>query len=241
MPNEPYQYAGKELELFADAANWKKYIAARLEPYLGQSVLEVGAGIGANTEVLCNGLQNKWVCLEPDINMSARLRHRIEAGELPRCCCIFEGLMSDLQPARTYDTILYLDVLEHIEDDLLEVRNASAHLSKGGCLIVLAPAYPWLYSPFDQAIGHFRRYTRESLKATTPHGLKLTRAFYLDLVGVLASSVNLALLRRSMPSRRMVQAWDRCMVPLSRFFDPMVRYSAGRSVVAIWRRMDDLE
>src|SRR6185503_3856669 len=121
----------------------------------------------------------------------------------------------------SFDTILYIDVLEHIEDDRRELERAACRLKPGGRIIVLSPAHGWLYSPFDKAIGHCRRYTTTMLRELTPPALRIEKAFYLDSVGLLASSANRLLLKQSMPRPKQLKVWDKLMVPCSRLLDPI--------------------
>jgi hypothetical protein len=231
-----YVYVGTELDLFATAVHWKSYIRQRIRPYLGQSVLEVGAGHGGTTRVLCRGEADRWVCLEPDHALADRLIAAVGAGELPDCCRVQLGTTADLGARDRFDTILYMDVLEHIADDRAELAGATAHLNDGGHLIVLAPAHQWLFTPFDAAIGHYRRYTRATLRAAAPEGLSLVRLIYLDSAGMFASLGNRLVLESSMPSPRQIAVWDRLMVPLSRVADPLLGYSIGKSVLGVWQK-----
>lgn len=198
-------------------------------------VLEVGAGIGSTTRHLCDGSQRTWLCLEPDRAMADRLAEAIARGELPACCRARAGTVRDLPPDARFDAILYVDVLEHVQDDSAELAAAARALKPAGALIVLAPAHGWLYSPFDRAIGHYRRYTRRSLAAVGPPGLRRLSLQYLDSVGLLASAGNRFILRKSLPTVRDIVRWDRLMVPLSRRLDPWLGFRVGKSVVGIWR------
>ncbi|MGH7358166.1 MAG: class I SAM-dependent methyltransferase, partial [Candidatus Rokuibacteriota bacterium] len=108
-------------------------------------MLEVGAGLGSTTRHLCDGSQRAWLCLEPDMAMAARLAGAIARGALPACCRARAGTIRDLPPDARFDAILYVDVLEHIEDDAAELVAAARALRPGGALIVLAPAHGWLY------------------------------------------------------------------------------------------------
>jgi hypothetical protein len=108
-------------------------------------------------------------------------------------------------------------------------------LAPGGRLIVVAPAHRWLYSAFDAAIGHHRRYTRHSLARVVPPELERVTVRYLDSVGLLASAANRLLLRRSLPTQPQIAVWDRLMVPLSRRLDPLIAFALGKSVLGIWR------
>jgi SAM-dependent methyltransferase len=236
MIDETGTYIGEELELFAAAKNWKAYLAAQMSPFFGPRVLEVGAGMGTTAAALCRGAQREWVCLEPDLRLLAEVEKRLAAGELPACCRPRAGTLADFAESELFDTILYVDVLEHIEKDREEAALAYRHLAPGGHLIVLSPAHPFLYTPFDKAIGHYRRYTRKSLAAISPAGSRRVRWRYLDAVGFFASLANRLMLSQSMPTARQLWVWDRLMVPFSRCFDPLFFFSFGKSVLGVWRR-----
>jgi len=236
-PNgETFQYVGNELDLFAAAIRWKAYLADQLRPFLGEEVLEVGAGLGATTRLLCGPWQRRWIGLEPDPSLASRAARAVEAGTLPASVQIRAGTLETVSRGEMFDTVLYVDVLEHIQDDVGEAVLAAAHLRPGGFLAVLAPAHQWLFSPFDMAIGHCRRYTRSSLRSVAPAHLTLERLRYLDSAGLVASAANRLLLHQSMPTSRQIQLWDRAMVPISRHLDALIRFSAGKSVLGVWRR-----
>lgn len=230
------EYIGGELELFAEATNWKRYVSAQVQPFLGPDVLEVGAGIGGTTASLCRGNHQRWCCLEPDGRLLEGLRERLADNQLPACCEPKLGTLADLDPGEQFDAILYMDVLEHIENDAAEAAQAAQLLKPGGRLIILAPAHQSLYTPFDRAIGHFRRYSKRMLAAAVPRGLEQLRLRYLDCVGLSASLANRLLLRQAMPTARQISLWDRGMVPISGWLDPLLGYSLGKSVFGVWRR-----
>jgi len=145
--------------------------------------------------------------------------------------------VADLDRAECYDTILYIDVLEHIETDAAEMAAAAELLRPGGHLAVLSPAFPWLFTEFDAAIGHHRRYTRGTLTALSPRSLVRRRCWYLDSVGLLASLANRFLLRASMPTKAQIRLWDRSFVPLSMWVDRLIGHSVGRSILAVWEKV----
>ena len=229
-------YKGSELELFEKAENWKAYYGNLINDYLGQEVLEVGAGIGATTRMLCSGKQTRWLCLEPDQAMGGRLKSLIANHELPSNSQVRIGLVEDLQPQEMFDTIIYIDVLEHIEDDREELTTSCAHLKPGGFLVVLSPAHQSLYTPFDEAIGHYRRYNKRTLSAVIPDSLERIELKYLDSVGAIASLGNRFVLKSDMPSARQLAVWDQLMIPLSRVVDPLLGYRAGKSIFGVWRK-----
>lgn len=236
-PTSPTQtYVGTELEIFAAAVNWKEYVRTQVVPFLGRRVLEVGAGLGETTRAFCRGDHESWILLEPDPQLAGQAEQLCRSGQLPACCRVRIGATTDLPAAPAFDTILYIDVLEHIECDLDEFRRAVELLAPGGHLVVLSPAHQFLYSEFDRQIGHFRRYTLKSLKQLTDERLQLRRARYLDSVGIAASLANRLLLRQSLPTPKQIGVWDRLLVPWSRRIDGLFGYRLGKSVLGIWQR-----
>ncbi len=230
--NNQYEYEGTELELFAEARNWKAYFGELLRPFISGRVLEVGAGIGATTMVLLNEAVSSWTCLEPDPELARQLRESVrQLSPNPR---VIVGTIEDISDAGPFDTILYIDVLEHIENDAEEVRRAAAQLESNGRLVILAPAFQGLYSAFDRAIGHHRRYTRESLRRVFPEKMREHALFYADALGATLSLANRLLLRRASPRLASVKFWDRFFVPISRRIDPLIGRSVGRSVIAVF-------
>ena len=221
-------YAGGELALFEKARCWKRYWRGSILPFVHGDVLEVGAGIGANTQSLVDLPFRHWLCLEPDPTLASQIALPAGRHEL------VIGTIADLDPQRKFDTVLYIDVIEHIEDDRGELARAAAHLAPGGSIIVLAPAHAFLYTAFDRAIGHFRRYNTRALRAIAPAGLLERKLVYLDSCGALASLANRFLLRSAMPTERQILTWDRLLVPCSRWLDPLLLHKAGKSVLAVW-------
>ncbi|MBF0175418.1 MAG: methyltransferase type 12 [Magnetococcales bacterium] len=146
------------------------------------------------------------------------------------------GTLADLQPHARFDCVLYIDVLEHIQCDQVELRRAASHLTRpGGRLVILSPAHNFLFTPFDTAIGHYRRYNRRSLTAILPQGMVIEKLRYLDSVGFFASVANRLLFRQSMPTSEQIRIWDRAMVPLSTWIDPALRYHLGKSILLVAR------
>jgi hypothetical protein len=149
---------------------------------------------------------------------------------------VFSGTVQNINSGERFDTIIYVDVLEHIEHDYDELVLAASRLRTSGCIVVLSPAHQYLFSPFDAAIGHFRRYNRRSLRRITPPTLVLESMYYLDSVGLAASLSNVIFLRQSLPTIAQIQFWDRWIIPISRITDKVFRYRLGKTIVAVWRK-----
>lgn len=230
-----FTYPGNELEIFSRARRWKFYWASRIVYYLGKSILEVGAGIGANTLLLNKRDFIRWVCLEPDAELAEQLSSTMTRHECLSQCEVINGTIKDVPTGDSFDTILYLDVLEHIENDITEIDLAMDYLMLEGKIIILAPAHSWLFSEFDEAIGHYRRYNERMLRELSPRHLELLNIEYLDSAGLLASLGNSYFLKRQTPTKRQIQIWDSVLIPCSRVLDMFLRYRIGKSILTVWR------
>ena len=151
------QYIGNELELFSHAKNWKAYWGNKVVPFLGEHVLEVGAGLGTNTNDLLSLKPSisQWVCLEPDAKLSSKIHSNIDEKYHSKLS-VETSYLADYKPDVKFDSILYIDVIEHIDNDASEINLAKTFLKEGGYLIILVPAHNFLFSDFDKAfIGSF--------------------------------------------------------------------------------------
>src|SRR5258708_925086 len=124
-----FKYVGSELDLFAAVHHWKSYWSAEMRPFITGDVLEVGAGVGSNTRNLDTGRLSRFVCLEPDTELVGRLADELRAGSRKyETIC---GTLASIPAEECFDTICYIDVLEHIEDDAGEMKRAAARLRPG--------------------------------------------------------------------------------------------------------------
>ena len=198
-------------------------------PFIGENVLEVGAGIGSTT-LLLSGYSKTWTALEPDAELAAQIEVRDSGVEVK------VGVSSDLKADDLDDSILYIDVLEHIERHSEEIFQVQNHLALGGHLILLTPAHQFLFTPFDTEIGHFRRYNRALVDSIRPKGMKVVGSWYLDSAGFFASLGNRLLLRSTSPTVGQIRLWDRKLVPISRVLDAILGYNFGKSLLTVWEK-----
>ena len=231
--SESIEYVGNELDLFKDAINWKRYFSKNISKHIKGKVLEVGAGIGANTKFMVEhsvGVKS-WLCLEPDQKLLEQIKFEsISDVKIEK----LNGTITDISTT-DFDTIIYIDVLEHIEDSKKEIESIKSKLSSQGKLIVLVPAYNFLYSEFDREIGHFRRYKKSLLLNDVNNTLKKEQLYYLDSIGFFASLANKLILKKSLPSEENIRFWDKLLVNFSKFFDLIFFYSFGKSLIGIFK------
>ena len=231
-----YNYIGSELDIFAHAVNWKSYWSGLIRKYIKGDVLEVGAGNGNNTELLCSKKNSRWVCLEPDNELANQLSSRIFDKENAIKIEVINGTISSIEKMEQFDAIIYIDVLEHIEDDRDELNRASMLLKPGGYIIILAPAFQQLYSEFDKFIGHFRRYTKRTVKNIVPADIQIEKIMYLDTIGVLASLANRLFLKQNNPDLKQIKFWDRLIIPCSILADRLLFFSYGKSILTVLKK-----
>ena len=227
--NNKFNYIGSELSTFSKAIRWKQYWISKINAHVKGNILEVGAGTGSNLSLL---LQNTSVtsitALEPDESNFQQL----ERLHLP-CTTVVRGMVDDLSNS-SFDTILYIDVLEHIKESTSEVVSAAKILRPGGTLVALCPAYGFLFSPFDKSVGHVCRYNRQTLTSLLSRcDLDVKHSFYLDSLGVVLSLLNKLILRQGTPSQGSIVLWDRVIIPISRHLDLLLGYRFGRSIVVV--------
>lgn len=225
-----FVYQGKELELFSRAVNWKRRVSKKILPFIKGEVAEIGPGPGNFTPYLFNADVRSWTYVEPDATYASSLNN------LPVTTEIIAGTISDLPDYPRFDTIIYLDVLEHIEDDRREIRLIMNRLKPGGIAIVLCPAFNFLYSPFDKEIGHHRRYTRRMLSHLFGPPWQILDSRYLDSAGFLASLGNRLLLKQKNPGIGQILFWDRVLVRISGVLDLFFSGIFGRSVLVIAKK-----
>lgn len=222
------RYGGEELELFRLASNWKGYWSSKIPSYECGSGLEVGAGIGGNIQFLLPKTSSLMVC-EPDEYFCAN--HLQIIADSNKRISFKVGTIQEIDAEVRFDQIYYIDVLEHINEDKLELISASNHLNAGGSLFILVPAHNFLYSNFDKQVGHFRRYNRNALKQCTPTNLRIAELYYLDSIGFFLSLTNkLSASKVSISSRKLL-FWDKILIPISIKIDWILRYKFGKSIL----------
>ena len=233
MASDRPQYPGKELEAMSIAVNYHRWILDEFAPYLGENVAEVGAGNGSVSKLILERPVKRLTAFEPSQNMFPLLREAL-AGE--GRAAVVNDFFGPRHAQAGFDSIAYINVLEHIEDDRAELAGALKALKAGGHLLVFVPALPWLYSDFDRQIGHFRRYRKKGLSALAGDaGFTIVSARYFDVAGIIPWYVNFVLLRNSIGSGS-VSLYDRLVVPVMRNVERMVTPPIGKNVLLVARK-----
>lgn len=228
--------ATEELANLADADRFLTWISDAIEPHLGARVLEVGAGVGAIATKLASA-GHDVVAIEPADNVFPELRRRTSdtARVEPLQVTSQQLLGSGVEP---FDSVVYVSVLEHIRDDIDELRTALQLLKPGGTLALFVPAMPSLYGSLDFKSGHFRRYDRSLLQqVVVGAGFEIERITYMDIAGVVPYFLMYRLLDVQTLDSGSSKIYDRLIVPVSRALEARVGAPAvGKNLVAVARR-----
>jgi SAM-dependent methyltransferase len=220
-------YSGaKNLEVMASAVNYNRFLTELVLRYArkGDRVLDFGAGIGTFAgRVKAAGYTVR--CVEIDHDQAAHI-----AGSGISVVRALDEIES-----RSVDYIYTLNVLEHIEDDVGVLRELRQRLAPGGRMLVYVPAYQVLYSSMDRKVGHFRRYTLESLRqAIHAAGLTMEAGKYVDSLGFFASLAYRYFGNESGDlNEKALIAYDRVAFPLSRAADLACGRVFGKNVFLV--------
>lgn len=235
MPTPSFEYSGEELEVMSVAHNYRQYWMSKIPSLPSDShVLEVGSGIGSNVAQLLEKF-NRVSLIESDKAQEAILREKFEDYVTTNRVEIYSGYQEILS-SDNFDLILYIDVLEHIENDLFELRLASSKLKPNGRLFVVVPAFHALFSNYDRKLSHFRRYSKENLRRVTPRILHIESIFFLDSVGLLGVVVN-RILGNTNLNLFAVSIWDKILIPISIILDRFIfKHRFGKSLVLIAKK-----
>ena len=225
------KYPGEELDNFDKATVWRKYIYFEIKKFINGKVLVVGAGIGSFT--------NNYMSMIEDITLSEVDKDNFEIIKNK-----FKNHKIDITRKTTneintkFDTIMYLNVLEHIEKDKEEIKTAISRLNSKGHLIILVPAHNRLYSKFDEAVGHFKRYEINFFKNLSLENCKIKKVIYLDAMGYFLYYLNkIFFSKETYPSKLKIFIWDKIFTPLTFILDKLLLNKFGKNILYIVKKL----
>lgn len=223
------------LEVIAKADRFNRWMYDQFKNQLKGEILEIGSGIGNISKLVigeghtitlsdyneeyCDSLQKKFA---QDKNVREIIRVDLLHPD-------FENKYKAYK--EKFDSIFLLNVIEHIEDDLMAIKNCNYLLNDEGYLILLAPAYSWLYSSFDKQLGHFRRYSLDSLKELLKkENFSILSGSYFNLTGIAGWLLFGKILKQKMLSSGEMSAFNK-IVPIAKFIDKLVGRRTGLSII----------
>jgi SAM-dependent methyltransferase len=220
-------YSGTDnLEVMAEAKNYNAFLLDLiLQPIKpADLLLDFGAGIGTFA-ILLKGLGYQVVCVESDsAQANAIAQQQIQAVTSMQ-------MLSN----ESIDYVYTLNVLEHIENDVVALQEIYTKIKPGGRLLIYVPAFQCLYSSMDRKVGHWRRYTKRTLAPLVKTaGFEVEHASYVDSLGFFASYLYKYIGDSSGSlNRKSIYIYDRYLFPLSRLLDRLVGHWFGKNLVLL--------
>ncbi|MGC1409773.1 MAG: class I SAM-dependent methyltransferase [Acetobacteraceae bacterium] len=233
MPGKSYE--GRDLEALADMPNYYGWIMNWFGPHVRGRVVEYGAGTGTFSQYL-RPLAKSLSLIEPSVNLHDTLRQKFRNDPLVAIGPMTLEEHVKQTESDAVDTVVLVNVLEHIEDDAWALSELSRVVTPGGCILIFVPALMFLMSPLDTLLGHFRRYHRAELKEKLRRaGIDIVSCGYFDLPGVVPWFLVNRLLGSTSFNPLLMRLYDRAVVPIARGAEALVRPPFGKNLIAIGR------
>lgn len=239
MTKEIDQEGQITLDVISKADRFNLWMYETIVPFCQGNILEIGSGIGNITQYFV--LDNKNITLS-DLreNYCALLKEKFPENEVVKIDLVADGFeLKYSDYLNTFDSVFALNVIEHIEHDSLAIHNCKKLLKPGGKLVILVPAYQFLYNEFDLSLGHFRRYNKTSLNALVQKsGFSIVKSFYFNCVGIAGWFVSGKIFKnKTIPEGQM--GFYNALVPLIKVIDFLVLKKVGLSVVVVSERNEN--
>jgi SAM-dependent methyltransferase len=236
--SEQVIYPGRDLEAMSFAVNYHRWILEIFSPYLGDHLAEIGAGTGAFSELLLERRAASLSVVEPSTAMYQMLKGHIERIETPTKVktynALFSNVADEIKQQQQPDSIIYVNVMEHIQDDMAELDAVWRTLERGGRLFLFVPAIPGLYGAFDREVGHFRRYMKAELEEKCRRaGFKVLQSTYFDLIGVVPWWVKYCLFNSSTLEAGAVKLYDKYVVCIAKAIESVFKPPIGKNVLLV--------
>ena len=224
------------LQSVRKARGFNRWMYQTIKQYVGSRVLEAGCGIGNFTEMLLD--RSRLICADLDdfyVEMISRRFGHLENVRTIKADLANEEVIDSIG-GEQLDSIICLNVIEHIPDDEAVLRNFHKLLVPGGHAIILVPAHPWLYSKTDKTLGHCRRYTQEMLRERLlKAGFEVADLWEFNRLGVYGWWVSKKLDNETLSPRQMkLYEW---LLPIAKLMDRL-KLGPGLSVIGVGRKAD---
>ena len=237
---EADSYLGHEnLELLAHRYRFNDWLFKEVSHGLHGNILEVGSGIGTFTEKLIHSFPNSHLTLTDisptyikDLKEKYSTNENISVGKLDL------NNKGDYERIgyKKFDSIIAINVLEHVENDEFALVQLFNMLKENGVLVILVPCHKFLYNVIDKNVGHFRRYSKKDLEnKVRKTGFTIDKIHYFNLLGMIGWFINGNLLKNSKISDTGLKIFDQ-LVPLSKYGEMVMGKRTGLSIICYLKK-----
>ena len=227
------KYPEVALERFDRAGLWIKYVIFKVKRFLKNDILEVGAGFGSFTRGYMKNFHSITLTDTDDNSFNLLKKNFLHDQNVN----IIKSSINDIE--KKFDTIIYFNVLEHIKEDISEIKSALKKLNKGGHLIILVPAHQKMYSKLDKIVGHYKRYDIDFFKKNRFENSKIIKLHFLDFFGYLLYYLNKIFFKEeTYPSNLKIFIWDKIFTPFTIIADYLSGYKFGKNILCIYQKDD---
>ncbi|HEY1266902.1 MAG TPA: class I SAM-dependent methyltransferase [Candidatus Binatia bacterium] len=208
----------------------------QIAPFIGRRILEIGAGIGNFTNLMLDRDLVVAADVYPPCVEYLEKRFADKPHVLPRRLDVADPATTALGKY-DLDTVVCLNVLEHVEDDIGALSHMFAVLRSGGSLVLLVPAFEFLFGTVDSSLGHHRRYTKPPLvQKMRQSGFAIEKVFYMNLIGIAGWFLNNRVFKRTEESPKQIALFDRLIAPVAERAEKLFQPPIGLSLIAVGRK-----
>jgi SAM-dependent methyltransferase len=221
------------LEVDMTLGNYNAWIFENIKEAVAGNVLELGCGLGTMIDFIkIKARSVRGVEIDPSFAAYSKKKFaKDKKVKIIRADTLKTG---KLFRAASFDTVVTINVLEHIKDDAKAVRIMHRLLKNSGRLAVFVPAFKSLYGALDKNAGHYRRYDKKSMRGLLEGaGFEIKKLYYMNFPGFFGWYLNTVLLRRDRTPEMQASFFSNYLVPLVSFFERYVKPPVGQSLLVI--------
>lgn len=229
----------EQLKVIDKADKFTDWMYSEVKPFLKGDILEVGSGIGTYSNKIARDFKhNNKFFTDFNLEYVEKLRELFKDDS-----SILATNLDLLKPENpqikigSFDSIIALNVIEHIEDDITALNNIYDFLKPGGVFVMLVPAHKWLFNCMDEAAGHYRRYSQSLIKekiSTT--NFKLKKIYYFNFLSICGWYINGKVFKKQIANENAVRFLNKIIPFLSFLERYILNKKIGISIIAIMEK-----
>ena len=225
------------LNVIEKADQFNEWMYSTISPNCNGRILEIGSGIGNISQFF---IRDKKEIVLSDLrdNYCEIIKQKYPNNTIIKIDLVHKDFVNEYKNLiGTFDAVFALNVVEHIEDDVLAIANCKKLLKTGGKLTILVPAYQFLFCDFDVELEHYRRYTKSSLNTIIDkNNLKRKKTFYFNFIGIFGWFFTGKILKKKTIPEGQMGLFNK-LVPVFKLADFLTFRKIGLSVICVSEKM----